>query len=487
MARQDYRSQHCRLFPENCFTYNGQLNSKIVANPIQSQPRSENSGQRLNPTTAKFVPKSKFNPATKPKEKSTINPFSLIGDAKPFQSLKYRNVAKVAKNSDPRLKQLQDDMFLISGAKDVDGYETVIEGQKFKLHVNPEEQKMRITFEGAQGTPEDTLNVLNIVKNKKLVGKDVEEEEAFLAELFKNGTKSVEFDGVVYNDIKMLGHSLGGFKARKYGAKYNIDSELLNAHIMPWNKFESTTAQTNMHTIVTDPLDFKYLIQPTDSLTHTYYQPLQPDELEFAKNRIGDTREPSIIDPHYSVSFQDLDREDQSELTEIFKTRYPELFANAGIAALGIAGSIYEAANNKDYDPKTDPMLGAANEAGIVGFNIDPDYQWGDTAPSGPADYLIWKSLQPFVKAVASPTNPDLALKNDEALEKAGGSTLSSELYTFDFGGEEYYYEKDSSGSPIWFSDDGKPLSQDVKNAYNEANTPKEPEPEQDFTDNYRV
>jgi hypothetical protein len=133
-------------------------------------------------------------------------------------------------------------------------------------------------------------------------------------------------------------------------------------------------------------------------------------------------------------------------------------------------------------------MLGAANDGGI--FNLDPDYQWGDTAPTGPADWLIWKGLQPLVNAIASPSNPDVALKNAEAFEKAGGSTLSSELFTFNYNGEDYYYQKDANGNPTWFSDNGAPLSQDVKDAYNSQSVPPseaEAKPEQDFTDNFRV
>lgn len=467
MSRQDYRSQHCRLFPESCYIYNGQLNSKIFESQAGQQRQPQQ--QQARTTPIKTVKNSKFNVPPKKKESEVIE---ALKDNLPLQNLKYRKVGKVATKDDAKLQELQDNMFLISGKQDVPGYEEILAGKKFRVYTNDAEGKLRITFEGAKGTAEDTKNVLNVIKNKKLVGKDIEEEEAFLAELFKNGSKKVIFEGKEYTDIKMLGHSLGGFKARKYGAKYGVDSELLNAHIMPWNKFEATAARTDMHTIITDPLDLKYLIQPTDKLSHTYYQPLESSELKFAKQRIGESSEPTFIDPHYDVSWQNLDREDQSEIAELLKTKYPSILANTGIAALGIAGSIYEAATNKDYDPRTDPMLGGANEAGVVGFNIDPDYQWGDTAPSSPADWLIWKALQPLVKNIASSSNPDQDLALGKKIEEESGTTLSSKLYTFDYKGEEYFYQKDTLGNPTWFSDNGAPLDQAVKDAYAAVATP---------------
>jgi hypothetical protein len=475
--RQDYRSQHCKLFPESCYRYNGQLNSKIFES--HQRPALGEAGQRepqqqqdqiARPSPTKLVTNSKFNAPEKKKsvshEQRESEVIDVLKDNLPLQQLKYRKVAKVAMKDDANLQQLQDDMFLISGKQDVPNYEEILAGKKFRVYTNDAEGKLRITFEGSKGTPEDINNVLNVIKNKKLVGKDIEEEEAFLAELFKNGSKKVMFEGKEYSDIKMLGHSLGAFKARKYGAKYGVDSELLNAHIMPWNEFGRTAARTDMHTIITDPLDLKYLIQPTDKLSHTYYQPLESTELKFAKQRIGESSEPAFIDPHYDVSWQNLDRQDQSEIAELLKTKYPSILANTGIAALGIAGSIYEASTNKDYDPRTDPMLGGANEAGVVGFNIDPDYQWGDTAPSSPADWLIWKALQPITKAIASSSNPVQDLALDKKIEQESGTTLSSKLYTFTYKGDEYFYQKDNLGNPTWFSDNGAPLDQAVKDAY---------------------
>lgn len=60
-----------------------------------------------------------------------------------------------------------------------------------------------------------------------------------------------------YN-VKFTGYSLGGYLAKHWGSEFNIDQELLNAHIFPWNKFAETTAKTEFHTIATDPLNFKY-------------------------------------------------------------------------------------------------------------------------------------------------------------------------------------------------------------------------------------
>jgi hypothetical protein len=381
--------------------------------------------------------------------------------------LKYREVGKVATNDDPKLADLQDSMDLISG-KETNGYEELFNGKKFRVYTK--DQNLRITFEGSKGTPEDTKNVLNVVKNKPLEGEDIQEETEFLDDLL--GETSVpNINGVDYTDVKFLGHSLGGYKARSYGAKYDVDSEILNGHIMPWNKFEATTAKADMHTIITDPLDLKYLIQPKGNLTHTYYQPLVRNQ------------ETTFITPHYGESWNNLPRQEQTEIAEIFKTEYPSLFANAGIASLSVAGSIYSASNDRNYNPTNDPMLGSATEAGIVGLNIDPDYQWGDEAPTSEADYIIWKSLQPIVKATASKSNPVQAAQADKRIEAAAGSNVSGSVNTFTYKGKEYYYTKDSSGAPEWYSESGSgPLSQDIKDAYNASVVPKEEEPFIDYT-----
>lgn len=373
-------------------------------------------------------------------------------------------VGKLSKEKD--LQELEDMMFLVSNKRDVEGYELIGEGKKFRVYTNPEEGKMRITFEGARGTPADNLNVKNVIKNKPIVGEDVKEEEAFLAELFKNGTKKIHFEGNDYTDIKLIGHSLGGYKARKYGAEYDVPVELLNAHVMPWNTFEETTAPVNFHTIITDPVDMKFLLQPKDNITHTYYQPLEANELAFARQRLGETAEPSVLDPHYDVSFQNLDREEQSAIAETIKTKYPEMIGNTVAGGLALAGSIYNASTDPNYDPRTDPMLGSAGESGMIGLNLDPDYEWKDSAPpSGGFDWLIWKTLNPLAKEIASSSNPDQLQSLGEQIEREAGSTLTSPLYTFEFQGEEYYYQKDSNGNPIWFSEGG-PLSQDIKDAY---------------------
>jgi len=395
----------------------------------------------------------------------SLKALGLLGTKTATNYLKTIRVARVAKNDDPKMKDLEDTMFLISGKKEVPGYRFEMEGHKFAVYTNPEERKLRITFEGARGTKEDFKNVLNVIKNKPLEGEDVKQEEAFLANLFQNGTKKIHIDDEVYDDIKFLGHSLGGYKARYYGAKYNIDSELLNAHIMPWNTFPETTAKVNMHTIINDPVDMKFSIQPSENITHTYYQPLTKESTVFARQRLGEPENSSFLDPHYDISWQNLSREEQSGLTQAMKTHYPEF----GIGVVGIAGSIYNASTDPHYDPKTDPLLGSASELGMVGLNIDPNYEWSDKAPpSSGVDWLIWKALNPIAKSIASSSNPMQVEEMGKRIEKESGSTLDSPLYNFSYNGDKYYYQKDSSGNPIWFTE-GEPMRQDVKDAYQQA------------------
>ena len=147
------------------------------------------------------------------------------------------------------------------------------------------------------------------------------------------------------------------------------------------------------------------------------------------------------------------------------KTHYPEF----GIGVVGIAGSIYNASTDPHYDPKTDPLLGSASELGMVGLNIDPNYEWSDKAPpSSGVDWLIWKALNPIAKSIASSSNPMQVEEMGKRIEKESGSTLDSPLYNFSYNGDKYYYQKDSSGNPIWFTE-GEPMRQDVKDAYQQA------------------
>lgn len=392
---------------------------------------------------------------------------------------KIKNSFKVATLSKGMPKQITQLSRFIKGEKLPPGFEVILEGDRFKVIVNPDSGILRVAFQGAQGSPEENANVTEIFTSvrPKLKGEQVQQEEEFLSELFKNGTKNVELDGHIYNDIKFIGHSLGGFKARQYGAEWGIDSEILNGHILPWNVFKPTDAQVNMHTIITDPGDFKGWMQPTENITHTYYQPPTQEEMTFAHTLAGEPVPPEGVlgsvgrglEPHILTAWEDLDRDTQSSITEALKLNYPEFFANTTVASLSIAGSIYQAATDPNYNPATDPGLGGATEFGNLGINLDTDYGWSDASPpSSGLDWLVWKSLSPLAKAIASPSNPDQALANAEGLEAAGGSTLSSELYTFDYKGNEYYYQKDSQGKPIWFSE-GEPLSVDIKNAYFES------------------
>jgi len=481
----DINPEFCRLYPERCI-YNGRLNTNIFISENSAViPRStkQNEGQSVKPTAPKTVINSKFNaPILQNYKKPLLAPFEKF---KVFSI--FRNVAEV---SDSVPQYLTDYSKLVKG-KETGGYIGLKGGPDSSFSVYTKGDELLVAFRGSTGSTEDTKNVFNVIKNKNLTGDSAKAEQEFLEDLFKSG--KANFLGKEYSNVKFVGHSLGGYKARKYGAKYDVDTELLNAHVLPYNSFEPTTAETNFHTIVTDPLDFKMLIQPSEAtisegaINHTYYQP--PTKKAYAEAFGGEDSDPRFMEPHYAESFDNLPREIQNDLTESYKVTYPEMFGNTAVAGLSLASSIYQAIHDPNYNPAFDPMLGSAPETGLIGLNIDPDYQWSDSAPPTGADWLIWKALQPLSKAIASPSNPDVALKNAEAFAEAGGSTLSSELFTFNYNGEDYYYQKDAKGDPTWFSDNGAPLSQEIKDAYNSQSVPPAPEtkPEQDFTDNFKV
>lgn len=59
-------------------------------------------------------------------------------------------------------------------------------------------------------------------------------------------------------DVKFSGYSLGGYRAKYWGSLLNIDQDVINAHVTPWNTFGETTAKTTFHTISTDETNLKY-------------------------------------------------------------------------------------------------------------------------------------------------------------------------------------------------------------------------------------
>ena len=396
-----------------------------------------------------------------PGVKKKINPGALATKVL-INTLKTQRVGKVSSEFPKKLENL------VRGISDrpVKGFETIFEGKQFNMSLNPKTKEMRINFKGASpGEP----NVPRIIKNQKIYGPDVTEEREFLKALgLKNG--KAEFEGVDYN-VTLVGHSYGGYKARLYGAETNTPAEVFNGHIMPWSTFPKTESPVNYHTIITDPVDFKFLERLDSNVTHTYYQPLTPDSTELSRKIVGSPSEgPSFMDPHYAIAWEDLDRETQSSIVEAIKTKYPEI----GIAAIALAPSIYAAATDPNYNPQTDPLLGGVTELGPLGINLDPNYQWSDIAPpTGGLDWIIWKTLNPLAKAIASPTNPVQAETTAKDIETVGNLKDLSKVQTFTYNGEEYYYRPDITGAPIWYSINGAPLSQDIKNAFEQSKTVK--------------
>jgi hypothetical protein len=377
-----------------------------------------------------------------------------IANKRLISHLKSQRVGKLSKDFPSKLEDLMRGV----GERNVSGFKTELKGEKFNVSINPKTKEMRINFQGAG---ENEANVMRIVKNQPISGTDVTEERQFLKDLgLKNGKAT--YEGVTY-DVKLVGHSYGGYKARLYGAETNTPSEVFNGHIMPWNNFPKTEAPVRYHTIINDPTDFKFLERLDPNVSHTYYHPLTPESQALAKEIVGTSPEPSILDPHYAVAWEDLDRSTQNDIITAIKTKYPEL----GVGALALAPSIYAAATDPNYNPQTDPMLGNLNETGPLGVNLDPNYQWSDTAPpTGGLDWLIWKTLSPLAKSIASPTNPAQAEAESKRIEKLGNQGDLAPVQTFTYNGDEYYY-RGSTSAPVWYSVNGAPLSQDIKDAFN--------------------
>jgi hypothetical protein len=474
----DFCKEHPHACQEN---FIGGINPYTVKQILKIPLNQTEKTGKTEPSVPLFPLGSSIKKGKNEKTEKTEKPFPLTFTKDLKLNLKAASkFVRVANVSNSIPEYLTDYSKLVKGEETAD-YHLIHGGSESSFNVfekGPNRDELYIAFKGATGSDQDTKNVFNVIKNKSLEGPSVEAEKNYLDNLFKSG----EIEN--YKSVKFVGHSLGGYKARLYGAKYNVDTELLNAHILPYNSFEPTSAETNFHTIITDPLDFKMLIQPKTAteiegaVNHTYYQPLTEEGYKSAFG--GSTSDSRFVEPHYAESWSNLPRETQNDLTESFKIKYPEMFANTAVAGISIAGSIYQAIHDPNYNPATDPMLGGATETGIVGFNIDPDYSWGSTAPSGGFDWLIWKSLQPIVKATASESNPLQDLATAKRIEVISGTdssdikgtTLSSKLYTFNYAGQDYYYQKDDSGNPTWFAESGQVLSQDIKDAYFKTLTP---------------
>ena len=429
----------CQRYPQMCLEQQHYDYIKSLGS-LRHPDRTPNKNVIPN----KYVNDGKGNSSTKDKVKLATD--SII------EKLKTRRVGKLTNSFPPKLEEL---MRGVSG-RPVKGWALELEGQEFNIYINETLKQMRINFRGARGSP----NVINIIKNKPIHGTDVTQEREILKELqLKNG--KAEIDGVEYS-VTLVGHSYGGYKARLYGAETNTPAEIFGGHIMPYNKFPKTEAKVNYHTIINDPVDFKFLEKLDSNVSHTYYQPLTAESQVLSAQIVGASTEPSILNSHYAKAWEDLDRETQFSIIADLKTKYPEL----GIGIVALAPSIYASATDPNYDPKTDPLLGGATELGFLGVNIDPNYEWSDISPpTGGLDWLIWKSLHPLTEAIASPSNPMKALEKDQNIEKIANKN-DVPVSTFTYNGEEYYYKKDTDNKTIWFSVNGVPLSQEIKDAY---------------------
>lgn len=430
----------CDRYPDLC------NNSRFILGGPNDNARQHNINPFEPPIIKNSLGLTRPKKEDKTKDKITETSNSLIG------KLKTHRVGELTDEFPPILEDYMRGIY----KRNVRGFETELEGKKFNISINKTTKEMRINFEGASPTDD---NVMRILKNKKIIGPDVEEERAILKALnLKNGKATL--DGIDY-EVKLIGHSYGGYKARLYGAETNSPSEIFNGHIMPYNTFPKTEAQANMHTILTDPTDLKFLENLPNNVSHTYYQPLTPESVETSKAVNGVVSEPSFMDPHRATAWEDLDRETQESLIADIKTKWPEF----GIGIVALAPSIYEASTNPDYDPSSDPMLGSINS--LVGENTDPDYQWSDlNPPTGSFDYIIWRTLHPLTEAIASPTNEMKAKEHaEEIINSENNKYYTGPLETFTYKGEDYNY-KNINGSVMWLPLEGTSIPDEVINAY---------------------
>lgn len=97
-------------------------------------------------------------------------------------------------------------------------------------------------------------------------------------------------------DVEFTGWSRGGYAATYWGSRMDMPTNTINAHIMPANEFPPTEAEIVHHTIVNDPTNFKYGLQPSDqneaflSHEHRVYPPAEGNaglDSHMAKSFLG--------------------------------------------------------------------------------------------------------------------------------------------------------------------------------------------------------
>ena len=290
-------------------------------------------------------------------------------------------------------------------------------------------KQMIISFHGNDGRPEWSENVMINIPlgrhEKILKSSDFIYTDGVLEEIIRDADRNG-----FYTTLK--GHSYGSFKARYFGAKYNKDVDLLNAHIMPWNKsiFPKTKAQVNFHTIIQDPTDFKYVFPDIPANENHFVYPKRMEDV-------------GLLDAHYINAFSGNER----TISNFRKYMRNVGAVNTIFGGLTIGSGIYDISKNKDPTQTISTGLtGGLTETGMLGFNIDSDYKYSDeTPPQTGFDWLAYEASQPIKNYVLGHTSWGRErARTDRLIAKYGVENHSDELTEVD--GEEGRFYDEQNG-----------------------------------------
>lgn len=160
--------------------------------------------------------------------------------------------------------------------------------RNFAVYTNESAKKTYISFDHYSPIDLSAKNVLfkpntddNVVFNQIPLNRTIDTSNARFSEETGNLLRDeVQRYREMGHEVRFTGYSLGGYVAKYWGSKLNIDQDVINAHIFPHNDFAKTSASTNFHTTATDETSFKYgllslkgaaAFGPRD--THTVYPP----------------------------------------------------------------------------------------------------------------------------------------------------------------------------------------------------------------------
>jgi len=298
--------------------------------------------------------------ADAPQKSGPVGPVGPVEPVRPGASFlqkrvgfKFGKTASLSKEPPPKI--LQDYMRGINGKVDASsGFKVIAKGHKYSIIGNPETGELRINLEGAG--PNDFGNVGRVALGIRARGQDVAQEKEVFDELFKTNhynvvkegarVKSIMIDGDTFTDIKFLGHSYGGHKARVYSERYGIPGVGLNVHETPLTRYKESKVPFEYHTILTDPTDFKFLETLPENVSHTYYEPLSRVDLEFAgTTAYGLTPEDAVsLGQHRAQAFETQERSGEyyerepAPLTEFVKVDLPYQYETAKGLSKGLAG-----------------------------------------------------------------------------------------------------------------------------------------------------